>query len=45
MVKIRDEFVKHVDKMFAMAGWKETDPGKDHSWIRNKTGSHAIEEF
>jgi len=28
MVKIRAEFVKHVDKMFSMAGWKVTDPGK-----------------
>jgi len=28
MVKIREEFVKHVDKMFSMAGWKVTDPGK-----------------
>ena len=28
MVRIRAEFVKHVDKMFAMAGWKATNPGK-----------------
>jgi predicted metalloendopeptidase len=28
MVKIRNEFVKHVDKMFAMTGWKVADPGK-----------------
>ena len=28
MVKIRAEFVKHVDKMFSMAGWNVTEPGK-----------------
>jgi predicted metalloendopeptidase len=28
MVRIRAEFVKHVDKMFSMAGWKQTEPGK-----------------
>ncbi|MCX6305053.1 MAG: M13 family metallopeptidase [Bacteroidetes bacterium] len=28
MVKIRAEFVKHVDKMFSMAGWQVADPGK-----------------
>ena len=28
MVKIRAEFVKHVDKMFSMAGWNVTGPGK-----------------
>jgi putative endopeptidase len=27
-VKVRNEFVKHVDKMFAMAAFKETNPGK-----------------
>ncbi|MEI7725154.1 MAG: M13 family metallopeptidase [Bacteroidota bacterium] len=28
MVKIRAEFVKHVDKMFSLAGWQVTNPGK-----------------
>jgi putative endopeptidase len=28
MVSIRAEFVKHIDKMFAMAEWKTADPGK-----------------
>jgi len=28
MVKVRAEFVKHIDKMFGMADWKTTDPGK-----------------
>ena len=28
MVKIRAEFVKHVDNMFAMAGWNVKDAGK-----------------
>ncbi len=28
MVKIRAEFVKHVDKMFSMAGWNVPEPGK-----------------
>ncbi|MCX6246222.1 MAG: M13 family metallopeptidase N-terminal domain-containing protein [Bacteroidetes bacterium] len=28
MVRIRAEFVKHVDKMFSMTGWKVADPGK-----------------
>jgi predicted metalloendopeptidase len=28
MVKIRAEFVKHVDKMFSMAGWNVTGPGQ-----------------
>jgi putative endopeptidase len=28
MAKIRAEFVKHVDKMFSMAGWQVTNPGK-----------------
>jgi putative endopeptidase len=28
MVRIRAEFVKHVDRMFSLAGWKEEDPGK-----------------
>ncbi|MCX6240960.1 MAG: M13 family metallopeptidase [Bacteroidetes bacterium] len=28
MVKIRAEFVKHVDKMFSMAGWNEKAPGQ-----------------
>ena len=28
MVKIRAEFVKHVDKMFSMAGWNVPSPGK-----------------
>jgi len=28
MIRIRAEFVKHVDKMFKMAGWKMNDPGK-----------------
>ena len=28
MVKIRAEFVKHVDFMFSLAEWKVTDPGK-----------------
>ena len=28
MIKIRAEFVKHVDKMFSMAGWNVTEPGK-----------------
>jgi putative endopeptidase len=28
MVRIRAEFVKHVDKMFSMAGWNDKDPGK-----------------
>ena len=45
MVKIREEFVKHVDKMFAMAGWKVNRSRKDHSWIRNQTGPHPAEKF
>ena len=28
MIKVRDEFIKHVDKMFSMAGWSITEPGK-----------------
>ena len=28
MVKIRAEFVKHIDKMFELAGWKMENPGK-----------------
>ncbi len=28
MVKIRAEFVKHVDLMFSLAAWKVADPGK-----------------
>ena len=28
MVRIRAEFVKHIDKMFAMAGWQTASPGK-----------------
>jgi len=28
MVKIRAEFVKHVDKMFSMAGWNVSSPGQ-----------------
>ncbi|MFZ4520076.1 MAG: M13 family metallopeptidase [Bacteroidales bacterium] len=28
MVAIRAEFVKHIDKMFSLAGWKEAGPGK-----------------
>jgi putative endopeptidase len=28
MIKIRGEFVKHVDKMFSMAGWNVNEPGK-----------------
>jgi len=28
MVKIRAEFVKHVDKMFSMAGWDVKNPGQ-----------------
>ncbi len=28
LVKIRAEFVKHVDTMFSLAAWKEVDPGK-----------------
>jgi len=28
MVKIRDEFVQHVDKMFTIAGWNDKAPGK-----------------
>jgi putative endopeptidase len=27
-VKVRNEFVKHVDTMFAMAGWPDKNPGK-----------------
>jgi len=28
MIRIRGEFVKHVDKMFSMAGWNVTSPGE-----------------
>ncbi len=28
MIKVRAEFIKHVDKMFSMAGWSITEPGK-----------------
>jgi predicted metalloendopeptidase len=45
MVKIRDEFVKHVDKMFAMAGWKETDPGKTILGFETKMALIQLKNF
>ena len=45
MVKIRAEFVKHVDKMFAMAGWKVTDPGKSILDFETKMALIQLKNF
>ncbi len=45
MVKIREEFVKHVNKMFAMAGWKETDPGKTILGFETKLALIQLKNF
>ncbi len=45
MVKIRDEFVKHVDKMFGLAGWKVTDPGKTILAFETKLALIELKNF
>ena len=45
MVKIREEFVKHVDKMFSMAGWKVTDPGKTILAFETKLALIELKNF
>jgi len=45
MVKIRLEFIKHVDKMFAMANWKVTDPGKAILGFETKLALIQLKNF
>jgi len=45
MVKIREEFVKHVDKMFKMTGWKMTDPGKTILGFETKLALIQLKNF
>jgi predicted metalloendopeptidase len=45
MVKIREEFVKHIDKMFTMAGWKVTDPGKTILAFETKLALIQLKNF
>jgi len=45
MVKIRGEFVKHVDKMFAMTGWKVNDPGKTILGFETKLALIQLKNF
>jgi putative endopeptidase len=45
MAKIRAEFVKHVDKMFAMAGWKVNDPGQTILEFETKLALLQLKNF
>lgn len=45
MVRIRAEFVKHVDKMFSMAGWKVADPGKSILDFETKLALIQLKNF
>lgn len=45
MVKIREEFVKHVDKMFSIAGWKVNDPGKTILGFETKLALMQLKNF
>jgi putative endopeptidase len=45
MVKIRAEFVKHVDKMFGMAGWNVPDPGKSILDFETKLALIQLKNF
>jgi len=45
MVKIRAEFVKHVDKMFAMTGWKVADPGRTILGFETKLALIQLKNF
>lgn len=45
IVKIRAEFVKHVDKMFAMTGWKVVDPGKTILGFETKLALIQLKNF
>ena len=45
MVRIRAEFVKHVDKMFKMADWKDTDPGKNILDFETKMALIQLKNF
>lgn len=45
MVKIREEFVKHADKMFSMAGWKVKDPGKTILDFESKLALIELKNF
>jgi predicted metalloendopeptidase len=45
MVKIREEFVKHIDKMFAMTGWKVTAPGKTILAFETKLALIQLKNF
>jgi predicted metalloendopeptidase len=45
MVKIRAEFVKHVDNMFSMAGWKVADPGKTILDFETKVALIQLKNF
>jgi putative endopeptidase len=45
MVKIREEFVKHIDKMFSLAGWKVADPGKTILAFETKLALIELKNF
>ena len=45
MIRIRAEFVKHVDKMFSMAGWNVTDPGKTILGFETKLALIQLKNF
>jgi len=45
MVSIRAEFVKHIDKMFAMADWKTADPGKTILAFETKLALIQLKNF
>jgi putative endopeptidase len=45
MIKIRAEFVKHVDKMFSMTGWKDVDPGKTLLAFETKLALMQLKNF
>ncbi|MEI7663258.1 MAG: M13 family metallopeptidase [Bacteroidota bacterium] len=45
MVKIRAEFVKHVDKMFASANWKVANPGKTILDFETKVALIQLKNF
>jgi putative endopeptidase len=45
MVKVRAEFVKHIDKMFGMADWKTTNPGKTILGFETKLALLQLKNF
>lgn len=45
MIKIRAEFVKHVDKMFSIIGWKDVDPGKTLLAFETKLALMQLKNF